>query len=457
MADQASSTTVATQPNKRGWLSAFALDLTPLKASREYRLLYFGQFVSAFGSAISYVVLPWQMYQLTRSSFYVGLLGVAEFVPMFVLAFVGGALADAFDRRRLVMLTEAAMVLCCTVLVANSLLPRPNVALLFAMAALFAACNALHRPAHEALTPRLVPPEQIPAVGALSMFRFSITFIVGSSLAGLITSKLGASVGFALDGLTFLASLSALGLMKPVPPPEAAEQPSLQAVKEAWGYARSRQELLGTYLIDINAMFFGMPMALFPAIAEQFGPNTVGMFYATPAIGALLVTLFSGWTDKVQRHGLAVVLAAIVWGLAIVGFGLTTKLWLALIFLIIAFGADAVSGIFRMTIWNQTIPDHLRGRMASIEMISYSTGPYLGNAEAGLAASLLGLRASVALGGALCVTGCVALALCLPRFIRYKGREGIAQKQAEEAARMEQPGNKRVSNQFEKPSDKEPC
>lgn len=447
MTDHSPSTTATAQPSQRRFWSAFTLDLTPLKASREYRLLYFGQFVSAFGTAISYVVLPWQMYQLTRSSFYVGLLGVAEFVPMFVLGFAGGALADAFDRRRLVMLMEAALTFCCAVLVANSLLLRPRVALLFVMASFFAACNALHRPAHEALTPRLVPPEQIPAVGALSMFRFSITFIVGASLAGLLTSKLGASVGYALDGLTFLASLIALWLMKPVPPPAAAEQPSLQAVKEAWIYARSRQELLGTYLIDLNAMFFGMPLALFPAIAEQFGPTTVGMFYATPAIGALLVTLSSGWTKKVQRHGLAVVLAAIVWGLAIVGFGLTTSLWLALTFLVIAFGADAVSGIFRMTIWNQTIPDHLRGRMASIEMISYSTGPYLGNAEAGLAASLLGLRASVALGGALCVAGCVALALCLPRFIRYVGREGIAQKQAEEAARMTQMGNGRESNQ----------
>jgi MFS family permease len=422
---------------KKRWFHTLTLDLTPLKESREYRLLYFGQFVSGFGSAISYVVLPWQMYQLTRSSFYVGLLGVAEFVPMFVLAFVGGALADAFDRQRLVIMMEAAMTLCCAVLVANALRPQPSVAVLFAMAALFAACNALHRPAHEALTPRLVRPEQLPAVGALAMFRFSIAFIVGTSLAGLVTSKLGASVGYTLDGLTFLASLVALWRMKPVPLPEAAEQPGWQAVKQAWAYARRRQELLGTYLIDINAMFFGMPIALFPALAEQFGPNTVGMFYATPALGALLVTLLSGWTERVERHGLAVVLAAVVWGLAVVGFGLAPKLWLALLFLVIAFGADAVSGIFRMSIWNQTIPDHLRGRMASIELISYTTGPYLGNAEAGLAASLLGLRASVALGGALCVAGCVLIALCLPRFLRYTGREGIAQKQAEEAVRRQ--------------------
>jgi MFS family permease len=419
-------------------LKALALDISPLKASREYRLLYFGQFVSAFGSAISYVVLPWQMYQLTRSSLYVGLLGVAEFVPMFVLGFAGGALADAFDRRRLVMWMEAAMTLICLVLFMNAWQPRSSVTVLFAMSALLAGCTALHRPAHEALTPRLVAPEHMTAVGALTMFRFSVTFIVGASLAGLITSKLGAGVGYALDGLTFLASLIALWLMKPVPPPAAAEPPSLQAVKQAWAYARSRQELLGTYLIDVIAMFFGMPMALFPALAEPFGPQAIGLFYATPAVGALLVTLTSGWTERVQRHGCAVVIAAVMWGLAIVGFGLATHLWLALACLVAAFAADAVSGIFRMTIWNQTIPDHLRGRMASIEMISYTTGPYLGNAEAGLAASLLGLRASVTLGGVLCAGGCIVAGLFLPEFIRYTASAGLARKQAEEAARQAQ-------------------
>lgn len=427
----------ANAPTPKPWWHSLTLDLTPLKGSRDFRLLYFGQFVSAFGSAISYVVLPWQMYQLTRSSFYVGLLGVAEFVPMVTLAFVGGALADAVDRRRLVLWMEAAMAVGCGFAVLNSLRAQPSVALLFVIAALLAACNALHRPAHEALTPRLVPPEQLPAVGALTMFRFSISFIIGTSLAGLITSQLGPSIGYAIDGLTFLAAALAVWRMNPVPPPAAAEQPSWQAVKQAWAYARSRQELLGTYLIDINAMFFGMPLALFPALAEQFGPQAIGLFYAMPAVGALLVTLFSGWTEKVERHGLAVIIAAIIWGLAIVGFGFAQQLWLALLCLIIAFAADAISGIFRMTIWNQTIPDHLRGRMASIEMISYTTGPYLGNAEAGLAASLLGLRPSVSLGGVLCVIGCLSLAVCLPRFVRYRGSTGIAQKQAEEAARHE--------------------
>jgi MFS family permease len=216
----------------------------------------------------------------------------------------------------------------------------------------------------------------------------------------------------------------------------------LRSVIEGLKYARSRQELLGTYLIDLNAMFFGMPMALFPALAESFGGASVGLFYAMPAVGSLAVTITSGWTKRVNKHGLAVTIAATVWGLAIICFGMAHRLWLALLFLALAGAADMVSGLFRLTIWNQTIPDHLRGRLASIEMISYTTGPYLGNAEAGLVASLFGLRASVVSGGVLCVVGSGLLALTLPAFIRYKGHEGLARKQTEEAERTRVHGQK---------------
>ncbi len=423
------------KPARRAWWQALALDITPLRQSRDYRLLFTGQFVSSFGSAVSYVVLPWQMYQLTRSTAAVGLLGLAEFIPMFIMGFLGGALADYVDRRRLVILAEAVLTVCCAVLVANALQSQPRVGVLYAMAALFAAVSGLHRPAIESLTPRLVPAEAMPAVASLASFRFAVTFIAGASLAGVVTSTWGAAVGFAFDGATFLVSLALLAMIGAAPPPEKVGRPSFATIREGWAYARRRQELLGTYLIDMNAMFFGMPLALFPAIAEQFGGRTIGLLYAMPAVGALVVTVTSGWTKRVERHGLAVIIAAGVWGLAIVGFGLAHHLWLALLFLVIAFGADTVSGIFRMTIWNQTIPDHLRGRLAGIELVSYTTGPYLGNAEAGLVASLVGLRGSVVSGGVLCVLGTAALAWWLPRFTRYRGREGLAHRAAEEAAR----------------------
>jgi MFS family permease len=411
------------------------MDVTPLRVSRDYRLLYTGQFVSAFGSAISYVVLPWQVYQLTKSTFVVGLLGVAEFVPMLVTAFVGGALADYFDRRRLVMLAEALMAVLCGALVFNSLLPQPRLWALILMASLFAACNAVHRPAIEAMTPRIVPLEFMPAVSALRALSHNATFIVGASFAGLITAKLGAATGYACDAATFIISLVMLLLMRAVPAPETADRPSLRSIKDGLLYARGRQELLGTYLIDIIAIFFGMPMALFPAIAERLGAGSVGLLYAMPAVGATLATLTSGWMKKVNRHGWAITLSVVAWGLAIIGFGFATRLWVALLCLVAAFAADMVSGMFRVTIWNQTIPDHLRGRLASIEMISYMTGPYLGNAEAGLVAGLFGLRASVVSGGVMCVIGAVLLALALPGFLRYDGREGLKRKETEEARR----------------------
>jgi MFS family permease len=420
----------------------FAIDVTPLRASRDYRLLYTGQFVSGFGSAISYVVLPWQMYRLTESSFAVGMLGVVEFLPMFLLAFVGGALADYIDRRRLILLSELGLTICCIMLVANSLLAAPHVWVLFMVAALFAGLNGIHRPALEALTPRLVAPQLMPAVSALSSLRFNFNFIVGPAIAGVIASSFGAPFAFAIDAASFVVAIITVLLIRSVTAPMDAERASLRSVVEGLKYARSRQELLGTYLIDINAMFFGMPIALFPALAESFGGASVGLFYAMPAVGSLIVTLTSGWTKHIHKHGLAVTIAATVWGLAIVAFGMAKWLWLALFFLALAGAADMVSGLFRMTIWNQTIPDHLRGRLASIEMISYLTGPYLGNAEAGLMASLLGLRGSVVSGGVLCVLGSGLLAFLLPAFIKYDGREGLIRKHAEEAERARYVNNR---------------
>jgi len=206
---------------------------------------------------------------------------------------------------------------------------------------------------------------------------------------------------------------------------------------EGLRYAKSRPELMGTYLVDINAMFFGMPMALFPAIAVGFGGASVGLLYSAPFFGALLATLTSRWTAHVHRHGLAVVLAAGVWGVAIICLGIANRLWVALLCLVLAGAADMVSGLFRMIIWNQTVPDHLRGRLAGIEMVSYSTGPLLGNAESGLVASLFSVRTSVVSGGILCVLGTGLMALVLPAFVRYDGREGMERKRREEAERLE--------------------
>src|SRR5947207_1292860 len=290
----------------RGAARTLALDLTPLRRSREFRLLFAGQAVSFFGSMMTFVAVPWQVFQLTKSSFAVGMLGVAEFAPVFVMVFVGGALADAVDRRRMVRITEALIAALTAVLILNSLLAQPRVWVIYSATVLFAALNALQRPSLDALVPRLVAPEQMPAAMALRSLSGTICMIGGPALGGLLVVSLGPSVTYSIDFATFAASLAALWLMRAVPPPPGAGRPSLRSITEGLRYARSRPELLGTYLIDINAMFFGMPMALFPAIADGFGGGaSVGLLYAAPAAGALCVTLTSGWAKRVHRHGVA--------------------------------------------------------------------------------------------------------------------------------------------------------
>jgi len=412
------------------------IDITPLKVSRDYRLLFIGQFVSAFGTAISFVVLPVQVYAITQSTFMVGMLGAVEFVFILLFAFAGGAYADFIDKRRMLRLTEIGQTIVTAILVANALLPNPRVWILFVSAAAHAALSALQRPSFEAMMQKIIPPELMSSVGALNSIRWNMTTILGPSLAGIILAAFGAGVAYSIDLISFIASLIAVFMIQAAPPAaQTDERPSLKSVVEGIQYAWRRKEILGTYLIDMNAMFFGMPSALFPAIAATYGAGTVGFFYAAPSVGALFATLTSGWTKKIHRHGLFVAIAAALWGVAIILFGFATNLYAALFFLALAGAADMVSALFRFVIWNQTIPNYLRGRLASLEMISYTSGPKLGDAEAGIVASLYGLQTSIVSGGILCVVGTVVVSLFLPKFINYDGREGFRQKELEEAMR----------------------
>ena len=405
-----------------GVLAAVAVDAGLLRRRREYRLLVAGQAISDLGSMITLVAIPVQTFQITGSSVAVGLLGVAEFVPILGLALLGGALADAFDRRRLVMLAEAGALVVVGWLVANALLPEPQLWVLYVAAALIAACTAIRRPPLDALMPRLVERDELKSASALQWAVHNLAHMAGPAIGGVLIATAGAAVTYTADLVTFAVSLVALAAMRTPPPPER-QALGLRAIGEGLRYAGSRQELIGTYVIDINAMFFGMPMALFPALAERYGGGAVvGLLYAAPSAGAVVATLSSGWSRRVHHHGRAVVLAAASWGVAIVGFGLAAELWLALLCLAAAGGFDAISGIFRATIWNETIPDRLRGRLAGVEMISWSSGPLLGNAEAGFASALVGLRTSVVAGGVMCVLGSVVLAAALPRLWGYDSR-----------------------------------
>ena len=413
------------------------LDLTPLKVSRDYRLLFFGQLISFFGSMMTFIVVPWQMFQLTKSSQMVGFLYLAEFVPMVCLAFIGGALADAFDRRRMLRLTEIGQCFVTTILLVNSLLPTPQIWVLFVTVALHAGFAALQRPAFESLIQQIIPSELMSAVAALNSLRYNFGAIISPSIAGLIAVYFSATAAYAIDLITFAASLIAVFMISRIPTPKNADRPSLKSIIEGCRYALSRQELIGTYLIDIFAMFFAFPQALYPALAFVYGEGYLGLFPAALAIGMLAASLTSGWTKNIHRHGLMVVIAAALWGVGIIFFGMMESVWLALFFLAAAGFFDMISGIFRMTIWNQTIPNRLRGRLASLEMISYLTGPMLGGAKMGIVAERFGVKTAIVSGGILCVVSVALAALFLPKFINYDGREGVRQKELEEAERAE--------------------
>ena len=402
------------------------IDVGPLRRHREFRLLFVGQTVSFLGAMVTFVAVPFHAYELTGSPLIVGLIGLAELVPILVMAFVGGALADAIDRRRMVLLSELGMTTATGILLANALLPEPRLWLLFVVVAAVAAFYGLQRPSLDALMPRLVERDELPAASALFSFRANLGALAGPALAGGLIAVVGLPATYGFDIATYVLSLVALMRMRAVPPPPDAHRPSLRGVVEGVRYARRRPELLGTYFVDMAAMFFGMPEALFPAFAKELGggPTTLGLLYAAPAAGALLASATSGWAGRIRRHGMAVIVAALLWGIAIAGFGLAESLPLAIALLMVAGAADMSSGIFRSTIWHQTIPDHLRGRLAGIEMLSYTSGPLLGNVEAGVVASFAGIRASAVSGGVLCVASVATLAGSLPAFRRYRSETG---------------------------------
>lgn len=397
------------------------LDLSPLRRHRDFRLVFIGQLVSAFGSFLTTVALPVQIYEITKSSLVVGLLGTVQLVPLAVTSLWGGAYADAIDRRRLLLWSEAALFLAAIALAINALLPHPSVVAIFVVAAFTSAVSGFHRPALESITPRLVDTEDLTAVSALTSVRGATAAIAGPALAGICIAAFGMPFTYALDALTFAAAIVAVACIRSVPPSEDAQPPGLASIVEGMRYAASRPELIGTYVVDIVAMTFAMPMAVFPALAEQWGGSrAAGYLFSAMSAGALLVSLFSGWTRAVHRRGAAVVIAAGLWGVAIIGLGYASSLWAALGCLALAGAADMVSGLFRMTIWNETIPSKLRGRMAGIEQLSYMSGPLLGNARAGFMAERFGLARSITWGGAICVACVVLCVPLLPAFWRYR-------------------------------------
>ncbi|MFC4492997.1 MFS transporter [Streptomyces ovatisporus] len=398
-------------------------DLAPWRSSREFRLLWSAGAVTVLGSFLTFVALPLQLKELTGSAAAVGALGAVQLGPLIVFGLYGGALADAFDRRKLIVWSEAGLGAVALGLLLNSLLPRPAAWPLYAAAALTSALTGVQRPALDALVPRIVPHEQLSAAAALNSLRWQFGAVAGPAGAGLLIAYAGVEAAYALDVATFAVSVLIGCRLRPAPPSHGAKRPSLRGIAEGGRYAWSRKELLGTYAVDLAAMLFAFPLALFPFLAEDLEAEwSLGLMYAALPFGSLLVSLTSGWTARVHRHGRAVLWSALCWGAAMAAAGWMTDVWLVLACLTVAGGCDMISGIFRSTMWNQTIPDGLRGRLAGIELLSYSAGPQLGQVRSGGVAAFTSVRASVWSGGLICVAAVGLLALALPKLMSYDAR-----------------------------------
>jgi MFS family permease len=420
-------------------LRALRMDTSPLRGSRDFRLLFLAGTVFYFGAMVTYVAVPFQVYTLTGSNFAVGAIGLAELGPILVFGLYGGALADHVDRRRLLIGTGVGQAAFTALLAVNAFRDDPDVWVVFVVAVALASCAALQRPSREALLPRTVAHDQLPAANALSSLGTQAGLLAGPAVGGLLVAYVGIGWCFLVD-VTGLLVASLLYLrMRSYPHREETTPPSLAGIKEGMVYAFRRRDLLGTYFVDIVAMMFAAPVVLFPALAEEvFGkPELLGMLYTAEVVGAMVATGLSGWTGRVHHHGRAIVLAAAAYGAMVALAGVMPSIWLVALFLALSGAADMISGIFRSTVWSQTIPEGMRGRLAGIEMLSYSVGPLSGQVRAGVTADLWTVRGAITSGGLACVAGVAITAGLLRDFWSYDARtdeHAVAERAARAAA-----------------------
>ena len=400
------------------------VDLTPLRTRRDFRLLFLAGTVFYLGAMVSYVAIPFQVYALTGSNLAVGLIGLVELVPLVVFGLYGGALADHVDRRRLLIVTGVAQAAFTAVLAVNAFAGHPQVWVLFVVSAFLSAASALQRPSREALMPRTVAHGELVAANALTGLGMQVGVLVGPAIGGLLIAFVGIGWCFVVDIAGLVVATLLYVAMRSYPHRAETTPPSLAGIGAGVRYAVARRDLLGTYLVDIAAMMLAMPVVLFPALAQDVfhRPEVLGLLYSAETVGALVATALSGWTARVQRHGRAIVVAAAAYGACIAAAGLMPNVLLFTLFIALSGAADMVSGIFRTTIWSQTIPENMRGRLAGIEMLSYSVGPLAGQVRAGLVADVWSVRASIVSGGIACVAGVTITAAMLRDFWSYDAR-----------------------------------
>jgi MFS family permease len=399
------------------------VDLTPLRVSKQYRRLYIAGFVTQLGAQATFVTVPFQLRNLTHSPLLVGTLGLVELVPIVFFGLYGGVLADRIDRRRLILVTEAASMATILILFFNSLAHHPQVWLIFVADTAIVAAGSLQQPSISALNQTLVPHELQRSASTLATFRYTGAAIVGPAFGGLIAVAIGPAAAYLVNLVTFTASLALLVTLHPDPRAISARVASFGA---GLRYARARPDLMGTYAIDLLAMAWAYPVVMLPFVAARYHETyALSVLYLGLPIGALVATLTSSWSHRVYRYGRAVAAAAALWGLGIALFGYASSLWLAFVGLMIGGGADAVSGIFRSTMWNESISPEVRGRMAGVELISYAVGPTAGQFRAGVMAAWTTLRFSLTVGGLGCAGSVVAVSTGLKSMWRFDARTDV--------------------------------
>lgn len=401
----------------------FSIDFTSLKVSRDFRLMFTAGSISMLGSMITYVTAPLQIAQLTGSYVAVGIIGLIEIGPLIVFGIWGGAIADSMNRKKVVVITEFGLGIATGILLLNALSDSPKVLVIYTVTFIYAVLDGIQRPSLNALLPQIVSTDLLPSATAVNSMRWNFGSILGPSLGGLIAATAGPAMAYGVDVVSYFIATLLFMKMSARAAESTKETIDVKMMFSGFNYAKSRPDLLGTYAIDIIAMVLAFPNALFPFMALEFdAPWSLGFLYASMSVGALIASATSGWVQKIHLHGRAIVFAATIWGVAMALSGFSPNIYLALVCLMIAGCADMVSGLFRSLIWNSTIPLSMRGRLAGIEMLSYSIGPQLGQIRSNFAAQVFSLRVSLISGGIFCAAGSVAVGRGLKELWNFDDR-----------------------------------
>jgi MFS family permease len=405
-------------------LRRLAIDVRPLRASRDFRLIWLGLLVTATGSQFTLVAVFVQVTNLTGSEAAVGATGLAWVLGLVAGSLGGGAILDALDRRRLLLAAQGGLAIGSGILLAGAFAGEPPLWLIYLGLAVLAASSAIDSPTRSAITARILDPAMLPAAQALNQVVWNTAALVGPLLAGIVIAWAGVTVAYVVDLATIACMFVAASFLRPMPPErEDHADTGWRAIREGFRFARMHRLIMSTFVIDLIAMIFGLPRVLFPfLIVQRFHqePGAIGLLFAALAVGALLGALTSGWTGRIRRQGLAVIVSVIAWGVAIVAFGLSERLWLGLVTLAAAGWADVISAIFRTTILQVSAPEHLRGRLFGIHILVVTGGPRLGDLEAGLVAGITSPVFSVVSGGIACVVGALVVAATYPELRRAR-------------------------------------